>query len=138
MGDSRMTDKTIMVLGAVGLGAIVLLILSKKSQTQVAQQQLALSGQYANTTAGQVGGILSSVGSFFNSGALNSLFDAFGGGGDSNQPGLIASPSSSVVASNLNTPGLVDSSAPSVWSASYGPQNEPGVTTGPQQEDYYA
>lgn len=104
-----MTDKTIMVLGAVGLGAIVLLFLSKKSQTQTQATTAVLANQYSNTTAGQVGGILSSVGSFFNSGALNSLFDAFGGGGDSNQPGSItpsSSSSSDYSAENLNTPGL--------------------------------
>lgn len=109
MGDPRMTDKTIMVLGAVGLGAIVLLFLSKKSQTQTQATTAVLANQYSNTTAGQVGGILSSVGSFFNSGALNSLFDAFGGGGDSNQPGSItpsSSSSSDYSAENLNTPGL--------------------------------
>lgn len=100
MGDPLMTDKTIMVLGAVGLGAIVLLLLSKKQQTAVAQQQLALSGQYAQTTAGQVGGILSSVGSFFNSGALQSLKDSFLNTGSNNEPGLTSSYAYS------NSPGL--------------------------------
>jgi hypothetical protein len=130
--EELMTDKTVLVLGAVGVGAILLLFLSKKSQQNLAQQQLVLSGQYANTTAGQVGGILSSVGSFFNSGALQSLKDSFLNTGDNNQPGLIPTPSSSPA---LNEPGL---NAPSVWGANYGPQNEPGVTTGPMPEEYYA
>jgi hypothetical protein len=116
-----MTDKTVLVLGAVGVGAILLLLVSKKNQQQLARQQLVIGGQYANTTAGQVGGILSSVGSFFNSGALQSLHDSFFDSGPNNEPGLVPA---SAAAPGSNDPGL----------------NFPGnyqITTGPMQEDIY-
>jgi len=104
-----MSEKTALIVGGVAAAAVVLLLLSKKAQQTQQANTALLANQYANTTAGQVSGILSSVGSLFNSGALQSLDEAFLPTGSSNQPGLIT-PSTSVTspssAANLNTPGL--------------------------------
>lgn len=103
-----MEGKTILIAGGIGLGAILLFSLAKKSQTtQLQAQQTAVNAQYAGTTAGQFGGILSSVGSFFNSGALQSLGSSYLDTGSANEPGLLDTGYSSP---DVNDPGLVDSS----------------------------
>jgi len=122
-----MSDKTVLIVGGVAAAAVVLLFLSKKAQIKQQAQATYLANQYANTTAGQVDGIVASVGSFFNSGALQSLHDAFLNSGSSNQPGLVTpspAPLSPNSAANLNTPGL---------------NNGPWVSYGPAlPTDYYA
>ena len=121
-----MTDKTLLILGGLGAGALILYLLSRKATQQQQAQTAVLANQYANTTAGQVGGIISSIGSFFNSGALQLLEDSFLDTGSNNEPGLItpsSSSSSNSSAANLNTPGLNTAvSTTSVWGANYGPQ----------------
>lgn len=113
-----MEGKTLLIAGGIGLGAILLLSLAKNMQkAQVAQTQLAVNAQYAGTTAGQVGGILSSVGSFFNSGALQSLNQSFLNTGPANQPGLL---DSGYASPDVNDPGLLDTSSISADAGYFG------------------
>ena len=107
-----MDDKTLLVVGAVAVGGFLLLSFAKTSQqTQLRQQQLQIANQYQQSTPGQIGSILASAGSFFNSGALNNLVDAFRSPGTSNQPGLYDS-----APVGANDPGLIDDSGVDYYS----------------------
>lgn len=102
-----MKDETVILVGGLLVGGFLLLSFSKTAQrASIQQQQLQLANQYQASTAGQVGSIMASAGSFFNSGALSQLVNAFRSPGTSNQPGLNDYPSSS----GVNDPGLIDDS----------------------------
>jgi hypothetical protein len=102
-----MNEKTILVVGGFALAGVLIFALSKQSsanaQASATKAALLNQAQYSQSTAGQVNGILAGVGSFFNSGALNSLSDMFSSSGTSNDPGLVDSTDAS-----LNDPGLYD------------------------------
>lgn len=126
-----MESKTLLIVGGLGAGVLLLVLLSRKSQaTQQAAAQSALNAQYASSPAGQVGSILSSLGSFFGSGSISQLDDSYLDTEDYNEPGLITPSSSSTTYANYgptNSPGL-DSSSSSYYSGfSLGGSNDAGL-----------
>jgi hypothetical protein len=128
-----MSEKTVLIVGGLVAGVAVLIFLSKKQQAAQQANATYLANQYANTTAGQVGGILSSVGSFFDSGALSDLVDSFKDTGWNNQPGLVPS---YAAPKGTNDPGLNDYVSPTDYAKladapNIGPSPLGGVNYGP-------
>jgi type II secretory pathway pseudopilin PulG len=102
-------DNKVLIIGGVIAAGVLLVLYSKNKTTQLQNQaylqnqQLQQQAAYQNSTAGQVGGILSSVGSLFGSGSVGSLFQSFGSTSSyNNDPGLDDA--------DDNDPGFVDSS----------------------------
>jgi hypothetical protein len=81
--------KNVLIVGGIGIAAVILYLLVKNSQSQ---QLAAQTLVYPNTSSSSsLGGILSSAGSLFDSGSLDSLDQSFLDTGSANEPGLTSS-----------------------------------------------
>jgi hypothetical protein len=110
-------DKTVLIVGGVGVGAVILFMLLKANSTQAAQQN-AIAIQPSGIGS-DLGDALSSIGGIFSGVASGGLSSLGLGGGSSNEPGLTDTSDD-----DANDPGLNDDGS-----------NDPGLNDGDDDDD---